>query len=111
MDARLAEDGIVIATFVRGIISEVFVVVVTVLMIASEVAVSVSCATVVRAGVMIEALEGTVNIVVFIGGITVLSCLDANISMWAATTTALGCMPMLTSSEEVSTFGWGACSC
>ena len=60
MDARLAEDGIVIAPFVRGIISEVFVIVVTVLMIASEVAVPVSCATVVRTGAMIDVLTGMV---------------------------------------------------
>ena len=77
--------------------------VVIAVMIASEVCVPVSCATVVRADTMIDVLTGMVFSVLTVG--------SADADIREVTMTDLGCMPMLTSLGELSTFGWGACSC
>ena len=96
------------ADFCVDMLREVFVIVVIVSMIASEVVVPVSYATVVRSDAMIEVLTGTVTSVRS-AFVNVFAGMYAN--MWAATLTALGSMPMPTRLEEVLTFGWGACSC
>ena len=91
-----------------NMLTEVCMIVVIVAIIASEVAVPVSYATGVRAGVMIDVLAGTAISVVPVNGISVLAGVE---NMWAVTMTALGSIPILASLEEALAFGWGACSC
>ena len=99
------------ADFCVDMLRDVLVIVVTVAMTASAVIVPVSCTTVVRACAIIDVAKGAVIGDVLLGVVNAFASLDANTSIWAPTTTALGCMPMLTSFEELSTCGWGACSC
>ena len=86
--------------------AEAFLIVVIAVVIASEVAVLASD---VWADGMIDLLTGLVFRVVTANGTN--GSADTDFSMWAPTTTALGCIPMLTPFEELSTCGWGACSC
>ena len=95
--------------FSVGMPAEVFVFVEIVAMIASEVIVPVSHGRDGRAGVMIDALMGTVISVVPFSGTKVLAAADT--IMLPATRTALASMPMLTSSEDALAFGSGASSC
>ena len=88
-------------------IIEVFVIVLAT--IALEVATPISCATDVCAGAMTEVLTDTVVSVALVNGINVLADADAN--MWAAAMTALGSMPMLSSSDKALASRWGASSC
>ena len=111
ISAEALSIGVTIARLAGGMINPLFREMIdsVVGVFTERFAISVSYATEVCASAMIEDLTviGAVPVV----GVNVSAGGESKISMWAPTTTALGCMPMLTSSEEVSTFGWGACSC
>ena len=85
-------------------IIEVFVIVLAMIALEVDTPISDVCA-----GAMTEVLTDTVVSVALVNGINVLADADANI--WAAAMTALGSMPMLSSSDKAVASRWGASSC